>query len=256
MPLQISVITAVYNNASTVGNAVQSVGDQQWPHVEHIVIDGGSTDGSLEILEAYRSQVARLVSEPDGGLYEALNKGIRHATGDVVGFMHADDHFASPSALSRVAEAFSDPDIGAVYGDLVYVRKDDTARVVRYWRAGPYSRARLHAGWMPPHPTLYLRRELYLTLGLFDTRYRIAADYESVLRILGRGAVRAAYVPEILVRMRTGGTSNRSLQNMWMKSREDYDAMRENGIGGPAALLRKNIAKLLQFMVRAPEVGQ
>jgi glycosyltransferase involved in cell wall biosynthesis len=214
------------------------------------VIDGGSTDGSLAILDQHKSRIAKIVSEPDGGLYDALNKGIRQASGDVIGFMHADDEFATPHALARVAQAFEDPDIGAVYGDLVYVKKNDVSRVVRYWRAGQYQRTQLTQGWMPPHPTFYVRREVYSRFGGFDTRYRIAADYENMLRILWRGRIKAAYIPEVLVRMRVGGISNMSIFNMLHKSREDYAAMRENGIGGLQALLLKNVTKLPQFVTR------
>ena len=153
-----------------------------------------------------RKNIAQMVSEPDEGLYDALNKGIFRATGDVVGFMHADDAYASPQALERVAAAFEDPAVGAVYGDLVYVNKDDVSRVVRYWRAGEFRRSRLSQGWMPPHPTFYVRREHYQRLGGFNTRFRIAADYENMLRILWGGDVNAAYIPEVLVRMRMGGS--------------------------------------------------
>lgn len=252
MSLQITVITAVFNRAATLGEALASVHGQTWPEIEHVIIDGGSTDGSLEILKAHRRGIARLVSEPDGGLYDALNKGIRHASGDVVGFMHADDAYASPQALEHVAKAFEDPSVGAVYGDLVYVNKNDASHVVRYWRAGPYSRHRLANGWMPPHPTFYVRRELYSKLGAFNTRYRIAADYENMLRILWGGGVHAAYIPEVLVRMRTGGISNRSLLNMVQKSCEDFSAMRQNGIGGLQGVLLKNVTKLPQFVTRGP----
>src|SRR5438105_301980 len=133
MSLHISVITAVFNRAGTLGEALRSVHTQRWPNIEHIVIDGGSTDGTLAVLERHKAGISKLVSEPDSGLYHALNKGIRHASGDVVGFMHADDEFASPHALARVAAAFEDPDVGAVYGDLVYVKKNDVSRIVRYW---------------------------------------------------------------------------------------------------------------------------
>ena len=208
MSLHISVITAVFNRAATLGDSLRSVHSQRWPDVEHIVIDGGSTDGGLAILDQHKSRIARIVSEPDGGLYDALNKGIRHASGDVIGFMHADDEFATPHALAHVAAAFEDPDVGAVYGDLVYVKKNDVSRVVRYWRAGQYQRTQLTQGWMPPHPTFYVRREVYSRFGGFDTRYRIAADYENMLRILWRGRIKAAYIPEVLVRMRVGGMSN------------------------------------------------
>jgi glycosyltransferase involved in cell wall biosynthesis len=250
MSLHISVITAVFNRAATLGESLRSVHSQRWPEIEHIVIDGGSTDGSLAILDQHKSRIAKIVSEPDGGLYDALNKGIRQASGDVIGFMHADDEFATPQALARVAQAFEDPDVGAVYGDLVYVKKNDVSRVVRYWRAGQYQRTQLTQGWMPPHPTFYVRREVYSRFGGFDTRYRIAADYENMLRILWRGRIKAAYIPEVLVRMRVGGISNMSIFNMLHKSREDYAAMRENGIGGLQALLLKNVTKLPQFVTR------
>lgn len=250
MSLQISVITAVFNRAATLGEALRSVRDQIGPGVEHIVIDGGSTDGSLDILNAHRAGIAKIVSEPDGGLYDALNKGIRESSGDVVGFLHADDQFASPLALARIASAFEDPAVSAVYGDLVYVKKNDVSRVVRYWRAGQYQRAQLSQGWMPPHPTFYVRRDVYSRFGTFDTRYRIAADYENMLRILWRGRVQATYIPEVLVRMRLGGVSNLSVFNMLHKSREDYAAMRQNGIGGLQALLLKNVTKLPQFVTK------
>jgi len=248
MHLHISVITAVFNRATTLDEAMRSVGAQTWPNVEHIVIDGGSTDGSLDVLAEHRKNIAQMVSEPDEGLYDALNKGILRATGDVVGFMHADDAYASPQALERVAAAFADPAVGAVYGDLVYVNKDDVSRVVRYWRAGEFRRSRLPHGWMPPHPTFYVRREHYQRLGGFNTRFRIAADYENMLRMLWSGDVNAAYIPEVLVRMRVGGVSNRSLLNILQKSCEDFAALRQNGIAGLKGVLLKNVSKLPQFV--------
>jgi glycosyltransferase len=249
MSLQISVITAVKNRASTLGSCLRSVQAQTWGDVEHIVVDGGSTDGTLGVLAASRAHLAKLISESDRGVYDALNKGIRAASGDVVGFMHADDEFASGHALEQVARAFEDPRVEAVYGDLVYVSRDDPSRIVRYWRAGRYSRSQLANGWMPPHPTFYVRRDVYRRFGGFDTRYKIAADYENMLRILWKGGVHAAYVPEVLVRMRMGGISNQ-LVNMLLKSREDYAALRENGIGAIHALLLKNVTKLPQFVMK------
>ncbi|MBG9389053.1 glycosyltransferase family 2 protein [Caenimonas aquaedulcis] len=250
MSLQISVITAVMNRADTLGDALRSVHGQSWAGVEHVVIDGGSTDGTLDVVRQHRAGIATLVSEPDSGLYDALNKGIAAATGDVIGFMHADDEYASPYTLERVAAAFEDPSVDAVYGDLVYVSRKEPSRVVRYWQAGRYHRGLLALGWMPPHPTFYVRREVYSRLGNFDTRFRIAADYDNMLRLLWRGRVKAAYVPEVLVRMRTGGASNRSLLNILTKSREDYTALRQNGIGGLQTLLLKNVTKLPQLVVR------
>lgn len=248
MAFRISVITAVFNRASTLGQALESVHAQTWPDVEHIVIDGGSTDGSLAILRRHSAAISQLVSEPDKGLYDALNKGIRACSGDVVGFMHADDQFATVGTLAKVAASFEDDSVEAVYGDLVYVKKEDPDKVVRYWRAGPYEREQLAQGWMPPHPTFYVRRDLYSRFGMFDTNFQIAADYDSMLRMLWGGRIKAAYIPEVLVRMRTGGISNKSVLNIYRKSREDYAAMRQNGLGGFGTVLLKNLKKLPQFL--------
>lgn len=249
MSLHISVITPVRNRAATLGASLRSVHGQDWGSIEHIVVDGASTDGTLKVIEAHRDRIAKLISEPDKGVYDALNKGIAAATGDIVGFLHADDEFARPDVLSRVAACFQDPRVDAVYGDLVYVKNHDPDQVVRYWRSGPYKRASFAQGWMPPHPTFYVRREVYARHGGFDTRFRIAADYENMLRILWRGGAHAAYIPEVLVRMRTGGMSNQTM-NLLRKSREDFAAMRANGIEPMPALLLKNVTKLPQFMVK------
>jgi glycosyltransferase len=250
MPIRISVITAVRNRASTLADSLRSVHRQDWGAVEHVVIDACSTDGTADVISRHRSGIATLITEPDQGVYDALNKGIRHATGDVIGFMHADDEFACDDALSRIAAAFEDPGVDAVYGDLVYVREHDASHVLRYWRAGEFKRSHLAHGWMPPHPTFYVRGDVYRRFGAFDTRYKISADYENMLRILWRGGVKAAYIPQVLVRMRAGGISNHPL-NLVRKSREDYAAMRENGIEALHALLLKNVTKLPQFMVKA-----
>ena len=252
MSLRISVVTAVRNRAATIAATMASVHAQTWDDVEHIVIDGASTDGTLECLDRCRAKIAHLVSEPDGGLYEALNKGIARASGDVIGFLHSDDEYASTFVLEKIASGFADPEVDAIYGDLVYVSQRNPPNVVRYWRAGSCTRAKLAWGWMPPHPTLYVRRELYERFGGFDTRYRIAADYESMLRLMWKHRVRPAYVPEVLVRMKTGGLSNRSLITMLRKSLEDFTALRQNQLGGVAALLCKNMVKLPQFVAREP----
>lgn len=249
--MKISVITAVLNKQDTIADAVRSVVGQTWHDVEHIVIDGASTDGTIQALQPYVARIAVLLSEPDGGIYDALNKGIRIATGDVVGFLHSDDMFASERVLERVARQFADPTVDAVYGDLAYVRSADPSHVVRLWRAGRFSRRKLSWGWMPPHPTFYVRRGVYERLGAFDTRYRIAADYECMLRFLGEGRVVTRYVPEVLVRMRLGGASNGSVSNVVRKLREDYLALTSNEVGAFGALLWKNVSKLPQFVLRA-----
>ena len=245
--IKISVVTAVFNGERTIAQAVESVLSQNYPAIESVVIDGASRDATLSILEPYRPRLGKLISEPDEGIYDALNKGIRHATGDVVGFLHADDLFEDEGVLAKVAAAFEDPNIDAVYGDLVYVRHDNVGQIIRYWKSGSYDQAALARGWMPPHPTFYVRRTVYERLGGFDPRYQIAADYDTVLRFLAVNKIRAAYIPEVLVRMRTGGISNRSLRTILRKSREDYEVIRRNRLGGIATILQKNFSKLSQF---------
>lgn len=248
--LKISVITAVHNNRETISAALDSALGQSGVDIELVVIDGGSTDGTLDVLRSYADRLHVLVSEPDRGIYDALNKGIQRASGEVVGFLHSDDLFADADVLSRIAAAFADPGVGAVYGDLLYVRKDNPDQVVRYWRSGEFSGRRLGWGWMPPHPTLYVRRRVYEQHGLFDTSFRIAADYDFILRALGQNRVGVRYIPEVLVKMRVGGASNRSLRNIVQKSNEDLRALRRNGMGGVGALMWKNLSKLPQFLGR------
>jgi glycosyltransferase involved in cell wall biosynthesis len=245
--MKISVITAVYNRRATVAQALASVQEQSHRDVEHVVIDGASTDGTLQAIEERAGSNMVLVSEPDRGIYDALNKGIKHCSGDVIGLMHSDDYYADQGVLADVAAAFADPMIDAVYGDLDYV---DGRRIVRRWRAGVYHRDLLDWGWMPPHPTLYVRRRVIERWGAYDTRYRISADYDCILRYFGEGRIRSAYLPRVLVKMRVGGASNESLKKILQKSWEDWLAMRRNGIGsigGVGALAWKNLSKLQQF---------
>ena len=246
--LTISVITATWNCADTIRDCLGSVAAQTYPHIQHVIVDGASTDGTMDLLRVNQHRLATLISEPDKGIYDALNKGIELASGDVVGFLHADDIYADVDVLAQVAAAFEDPAVQAVYGDLQYVQKGDTRKVVRYWQSAPFSPRMLAKGWMPPHPTLYVRREWYQRIGGFDTRYRIAADYFSILQLFSRPDFTTAYLPRVLVKMRVGGESNRSLKNIIRKSKEDMDALRRSGVGGYITLLRKNLCKLKQFI--------
>ncbi|WP_119290377.1 glycosyltransferase family 2 protein [Azohydromonas sediminis] len=245
--MKISVVTACYNCAATIADALASVAAQTHPAVEHVVVDGASSDGTWDVVRTWKASRLVACSERDRGIYDALNKGIARSTGDVIGFLHADDVFAGPDVLAWVAEAFADPEVDAVYGDLQYVRREDPARVVRYWRSGPFDTGLLERGWMPPHPTLYVRRALYERLGGYDVTYRIAADYEFILRLFRTPGLRAAYIPRVMVKMRTGGASNRSLRNIARKSAEDLRALRKHRIGGVHTLVWKNVSKLRQF---------
>lgn len=253
--MKVTIITACYNSAHTIQDCIQSVLGQDYPDLEYLVIDGNSSDDTLKLVrEAARgANHVHIVSEPDRGIYDALNKGIRRATGAIVGFVHSDDLLAHPAVISQLVARFKEEPADGVYGDLVYVRPDETERVVRFWKSRPFTPGLLRKGWMPAHPTLYLKRDVYTKHGLFDLSYRIAADYDFMLRVLGDPGLRFAYLPEVIVRMRTGGASNKSLSNLVRKSREDYRAMRGNGIPLPAlALLAKNLSKLPQFFVRRP----
>lgn len=245
--MKFSIITAVWNREATLGDALDSLAGQGHQDYEHIVQDGGSTDGSLALLASREDPRRRLASERDGGIYDALNKALARCTGDVVGVLHSDDFFAHVDVLAHVEQRFRETGTDAVYGDLDYVSASDPSRVIRHWKSGQYHPGLLQRGWMPPHPALFLRREVIETWGGYDTRYRIAADYDSILRYFGRGGISAAYLPEVLVKMRVGGESNRSLARILRKSCEDYRAIRENGVGGMVALAGKNFSKLPQF---------
>ena len=246
--MKITIITAAYNSASTIADAIESVRSQSYPEIEHIVADGCSTDDTCSIVERHRHPGLRLFSEPDGGIYDALNKAIARSTGDVVGLVHSDDFLAHSQVLETVARAFEDPSVEAVYGDLTYVAKDNPARVIRYWRAGEFKRRKLRYGWMPPHPSLYLRSSVFDRMGCYDTRYRIAADYDFILRYFKDVRVQPVYIPEVLLVMRVGGASNGNLSGIIRKMGEDYASIKRNGIGGIEVLLAKNLSKAGQLL--------
>ncbi|MBI5925017.1 MAG: glycosyltransferase [Aquabacterium sp.] len=247
--MKFSIITAVYNRAALIGGALDSVRTQQGARVQQVIIDGGSTDGTLDVIRTRMTEDVVLVSEPDEGIYDALNKGLRLADGDVVGFMHSDDFFADEHVLSDVLHAFETRGVDAVYGDLEYVARENSSQVIRRWRAGPYSRTALARGWMPPHPTLFVRRAVITRWGGFDPAFRISGDYDAVLRYFARGEIRVAYLPRVLVKMRMGGESNKSIRRILTKSQEDYVALRRNQVGGMGALIWKNLSKVGQFWV-------
>ena len=248
--MKITVVTAVLNRSGTIAHTISSVQEQTHKDVEHIIQDGQSTDGTLDEIRNKLNDQILLVSEPDSGIYDGINKGIARATGDIVGLLHSDDFFGGPATLEKIAAAFDQEGVVGVYGDLQYVSASDPKRVIRYWRSGEFDRRKLAQGWMPPHPTLYLRREVFERWGVYDTSFKTAADYEAILRWLGRGNISLAYIPEVLVKMRVGGESNRSLSRIFKKSLEDYRALRSNEIGGLGTLALKNLSKIGQFFIR------
>lgn len=251
--MRLSVITVSYNAIATLGETLQSVASQTWRDFEHIVIDGASTDGTRELLEGHRDRLSVLVSEPDGGLYEAMNKGMALAKGDYVGFLNSDDVFADDQALAHIAEALAPGDVDACYGDLVYVDDADPSRVVRWWRSQPYVPGLVAKGWMPAHPTFYVRRDILQAEGGFDTRYRLQSDYDLMLRLFERRGIRSRYIPAILVRMRMGGATNRSVANVVRGNLEAWHAWRRWGFGwSPWFIVRKVASRLPQFVRRPP----
>jgi glycosyltransferase involved in cell wall biosynthesis len=246
--ITISIITAVYNRAGSIDNAINSLQKQSYRHVEHIIIDGGSTDGTQDIIKSKLKGHVNFTSESDEGIYDALNKGLIKARGEIIGFLHSDDFFAYESVLSDIAIAFEDPSVDAVYGDLEYVSKYNPNKRIRHWKSGKFSMKKLKWGWMPPHPALFLRRSVIEKWGGFDKSYSIAADYDAILRYFSLGAINTVYIQKVLVKMRTGGESNRTLRHVWKKTCEDYRALRSNRIGGIGALLWKNLSKVGQFL--------
>jgi glycosyltransferase involved in cell wall biosynthesis len=192
----------------------------------------------------------RLISEPDEGIYHTLNKGVRNATGDVVGFIHSDDFLAHDQVLARIAKAFEDPAVEAVFSNLDYVSQADTSRVIRHWSTGAFHPWRLRYGWMPAHPTLYLRREVYERFGTYEKNMRIAADYDFILRYFSQATGKSVYIPEVLYKMRVGGVSNRNWAKIRQKMQENMLAIRRNRVGGLHTLAFKNLSKVRQFLVR------
>jgi len=240
-----------FNSAATLEETILSVAAQRHADREHIIVDGGSSDGTREILARHRHHLAHALSEPDGGIYDAMNKGIGLANGEVVGFLNADDRYTHPGVLSRIADQFTSPQVGACYADLVYVDNADTSQVVRYWTSRPYEAGLFEKGWMPAHPTFYARRELYGRLGGYNTAYRLQSDFELTLRFLAVHGVKSVYVPETWVEMRSGGVSNRSVRNVIRGNLEAYRAARSNGLRvSPFFMVRKVLSRVPQFISR------
>lgn len=249
--MKISVITVCFNSVDTIEDAIRSVAAQKYSDVEYIVIDGASSDGTQRVVERCNAVVSKWVSEPDNGIYDAMNKGIALASGDVVGFLNADDLYAHPNVLSTVAKALAAKNVDACYGDVVFVR-GDLRKVVRYYSSSRFAPERLAYGWMPAHPTLFLKRDIFRDYGCFKTDYRIAADYELVVRLFRRHRIGYHYIPDVLVKMRVGGVSTRGVKSNYILSREIVRACRENGVKTNLfKVLLKYPAKLME-LVRRP----
>ncbi|MCU0334000.1 MAG: glycosyltransferase [Chitinophagaceae bacterium] len=228
--MKVSIITVCFNSAQTIEATFQSVLGQSYGNIEYLVVDGASTDGTQVLIQRYSHFISRWVSEPDGGLYDAMNKGLALATGDVIGILNSDDVYAHANVVEHVVAEMSRTNADCLYGDLEYVAPNDLQRVVRHWRAGRGGAKHFYWGWMPPHPTFFARKEVYQQCGNFDLRFPVASDYEFMLRAMVKMNCKTAYLPEIMVKMRMGGESNKSLRNRKRSYFENFEAWRVNGI--------------------------
>ena len=245
--MKISVITAVLNGAQTLENTIESIHQQNYKDIEHIVVDGGSTDGTVEIAARHSDKIACFIPGPDHGIYDGMNKGIERATGDVIGFLNSDDYYSDNSVVDQINRVFQDQTVDACYADLLYVDGQNTDKVIRYFQSGEYRSGLFERGWIPAHPTFYARKEIYEKYGLFDSSLKFQADLEHTARVMAVHRVKTRYVSEIWVCMRTGGATNRSISNILKGNLESYRAFKKLGLKvSPVYFATK-------FMMRVPQ---
>ncbi|GAB3256967.1 glycosyltransferase family 2 protein [Larkinella harenae] len=228
--MKVTIITVVYNGAATIRDSIESVLNQTYPNIEYIVIDGKSKDNTAEIVRTYGSRITRFVSEPDKGLYDAMNKGLRLATGDVIGFINSDDFYKHHQVVEKVVALFNQTNCDAVYGDEIYVDPVNTEKIDRYWKVGEYKEGAFLWGWMPPHLTCFIKRSVYEQLGGYTLQLKSSSDYELLLRFIHKHKIKISYLPEVLVAMRSGGISNATFKHRIRANREDRQAWRINGL--------------------------
>jgi len=245
----VSIITVVFNNKDTIESTIKSVLGQTYKNIEYIVVDGGSTDGTVDVIKKYDKYISKWVSEPDNGIYDAMNKGLKLATGDIVGFLNADDVLNSNDCISAIVKTFEENDVDAVYGDNVHSDRNNLNKIVRYWDAKEYDVNNFKKGWMPPHPLFCAKKQIYNKYGYYRTDLKIAADYELMFRFLYKYRVKAKYLPKVTVKVRTGGISNRNIKNILIANYEVYKSWRLNGFYvSPFIIIRKLLSKIKQFL--------
>jgi glycosyltransferase involved in cell wall biosynthesis len=246
--MKVTIITVTYNSAKYLQDCIESVINQSYANIEHILIDAASTDNTINIIKSFEGKIAKWVSEPDKGMYDAINKGMAMATGDVIGILNSDDILASNDVIEHIVSCFIENKADSVYGDLVYVDQINTRKVIRFWKGFTYKRYRFVYGWMPAHPTFYFKKDLLQHLGGYESHYFTAADYEFMARYLYRYRISAVYIPKLIVKMRIGGQSNRNLMSRLRANRRDYLAMKVNEIPFPhIASILKPLIKLKQY---------
>jgi glycosyltransferase involved in cell wall biosynthesis len=253
--MKVSIITVCFNSAATIRDTIESVIAQDYADIEYLVIDGGSDDTTMDIVAEYRDRIDVVVSEPDRGIYDAMNKGIERASGDVIAILNSDDFYSSATVIGKLMGCMEETSADTVFADLAIVDAKDTKRVIRYYESRGFHPGRLRYGWMPAHPTLLVRRELYEKLGKFSLEFRIAADFEMVVRLYHNGRASYAYVPIVAVKMRAGGISTGGLANSWILNREIVLACRINGIRTSLArVLLKMPAKMMEYLRKPNEI--
>lgn len=249
--MKVSLITVTFNSEKYLEGCIRSVIEQEYKNIEHIIIDGKSVDGTLSIIKKYESHIAQWISETDRGMYDAINKGIKMATGDIIGILSSDDILASPDVIGSIVKAFEEHNTDTIYGDLEYVETNDTSLIYRVWKGKPYKRSRFKTGWMPAHPTFYIKRELIDKYGGYENHYYSAADYEFMARYLFKHRLSAYYLPKLIVKMRRGGQSNNNIKKRLRANRRDYLAMKKNNIPFPFLVsILKPLSKLHQYTRR------
>ncbi|MES2431349.1 MAG: glycosyltransferase family 2 protein [Bacteroidota bacterium] len=246
--MKISLITVTYNSARFLEDCIKSVIMQDYHNIEHIIVDGGSNDGSVAIIEKYSDHISKWISEKDNGMYDAINKGMAMATGDVIGILNSDDILASTDVMSSIAKTFKENNVDSIYGDLAYVEQMDTGKIHRFWKGNSYKRSRFMFGWMPAHPTFYVKKDVVDKFGGYESHFYTAADYEFMARYLFMNKVTSYYIPKLLVRMRIGGMSNNNLKSRFRANRRDFLAMKKNKIPFPFIVsILKPLRKLPQY---------
>jgi glycosyltransferase len=247
--MKISIITVCLNTAETIEDTMKSVLSQEYEDVEHIVVDGGSTDGTLDTVNRYAEHTARIVSEPDKGIYDAMNKGIRLATGQIIGFLNSGDVYMDENVIGRIEQALETNNADCCYGDLEYVAENNPSNTIRRWKSQPYRDGLFKKGWHPPHPTFFVKRAVLQRYGVFDLRYEIGSDYELMLRLLKKHGITWCYIPAVLVKMRTGGRSNKSVRQIVKANIECYKAWKRNNLSvSPFIMVRKPLSKVVQYL--------
>ena len=248
---KISIITVAFNSVKTIQDTIESILLQDYKNIEYIIIDAGSSDGTVEIIKSFGDKITYFISESDNGIYDGMNKGIKAASGDLIGILNSDDFYPNNFILSNVAKTFVNNQCDAVYGDLVYVRDYDKNKIVRYWQAGDYSALKIKNGWMLPHPTFFVKKSIYDRFGLYNTELKSAADYEMILKLLYKQNISVKYIPMILVNMRMGGASNSSLINRIKANKEDGLAWTKNQLNKPMFIrIKKPLQKVRQFFLK------